>query len=207
MNAASKLHLCTKKWQGEREKTHQKCVLYRNERTEMNISIWQTPPPPLYILICNSDVDSSFLCSPLIIKKKGAWRPGCFMWVMFMRRRCHHLLTTPSTRVITNRAIWTASDWFQYGSTKSNNGPECQSNQSSRLSLQQPIRSILIKAEEEKKRQAPSELRWHGPAWQCAAWILCRTSAQPGSAVNRLQGACAHQICKAGPPSQPLRFV
>lgn len=80
MNAASKLHLCTKKWQGEREKTHQKCVLYRNERTEMNISIWQTPLPPLYILICNSDVDSSFLCSPLIIKKKG----GVKAWMLYV---------------------------------------------------------------------------------------------------------------------------
>lgn len=174
----------------------------------MNIPIWpQTHhPPAVYILICNSDVDRRFLCSPLI-KKKGGVKPGCFMWVMFIRRRCHHLLTTPSTRIITDRAIWTASDWFQYGSTKSNNEPECQSNQSSRLSLQQPIRSILIKAEEEKERQAPSELRWHGSAWQCAAWILWRTS--PSSTWIRRecpQEACADMICKAAAAPFPRQL-
>lgn len=82
----------------------------------------------------------------------------------------------PSVRVIRNRAIWTASDWFQYGSTKSDNRSGCQSNQSSELSSQQPIRSILIKLEEEKVRGAPSVLRWHGPAWQCPKWIFCGTS-------------------------------
>lgn len=63
-----------------------------------------------------------------------------------------------SVRVIKNRALWMASDWFQYGSTKSDNRTECQSNQSSELSSQQPIRSILIKLEEEKEREAPSVL-------------------------------------------------
>lgn len=150
-------------------------------------------------------------------KKRGGgdWReagggregPGCLMWVMFIHRRCHHLLTTPSTRVITNRAIWTAADWFQYGSTKSNNEPECQSNQSSRLSLQQPIRSILIKAEEETERQAPSELRWHGPAWQCAVWIPCRTSLSSAwIGGERLHEASIHMIFKEWPIPPGLSF-
>lgn len=89
-----------------------------------------------------------------------------------------------SGRVIRNRAIWMASDWFQYGSTKPDNRAKCQSNQSSELSSQQPIRSVLIKLEEEKEREAPSVLRWHGPAWQCAIWIFCGPSVKSGCGVN-----------------------
>ena len=78
----------------------------------------------------------------------------------------------PSVRPITNTAIWMASDWFQYGSTKSNNRRECQNNQSSELYSQQPISSILIKLEVERELEAPSVLHPHGPAWQWPRWIL-----------------------------------
>lgn len=47
---------------------------------------------------------------------------------------------------------------FQHGSTKSDNTAKCQSNQSSEVSSQQPIRSTLIKLEQWKQQQGPSVL-------------------------------------------------
>ncbi len=108
---------------------------------------------------------------------KDAWWCG----LCFMQEMSSHF-DDPSVRFIRNRAIWMDSDWFQYGSTKSDNRSECQSNQSSELSSQQPIRSVLIKLGEGAGGSLCASLT--GSACQCPKWIFCGTSAVPGLEVN-----------------------
>lgn len=101
----------------------------------------------------------------------------------------------PSVRVITNRATWMASDWFQCGSTKSYNRTECQSHLSLELSFQQPIRSILIKQEEEKEQEAPSVLHWHDPA----SHIPNKSSVEHESSPDlewTVTGTCSEEMYK-----------
>lgn len=53
-------------------------------------------------------------------KKKGSGCQGALL-ELCLSEEMPSLVDDPSARVITNRAIWMASDRFQYGSTKSNN--------------------------------------------------------------------------------------
>lgn len=128
-----------------------------------------------HILIWLSVVDYCFSNLPPAVKADvDVWMPDCVE-----QRRCHHVLMTRLQEPLETKQ----SGRFQHGLTKSDNTAKCHSNQSSEVSSQQPIRSTLIKREQEKQ-QRPSVLPWHGPAWQCPEWIFCGASVKSGVAVN-----------------------